>query len=110
MSTFNVLSFGETMALLVADGLGALAAVGRFHKRIAGADSNVAWLSRVGDDAFGRFVIDCQRREGVDCSHLADGPAHPTRFQLKGLEEGPAPACDRHSPSATSQRTHWRPN
>ena len=59
MSEIDILSFGETMAMFVAEQTGDLAHVAQFHKRIAGADSNVAiglsrlgfnvaWLSRVG--------------------------------------------------------------
>jgi hypothetical protein len=69
MSEIDILSFGETMAMFVAEQAGDLASVNAFHKRIAGADSNVAiglsrlgfkvaWLSRVGADSLGRFVID----------------------------------------------------
>ncbi len=50
----------------------------QFHKRIAGADSNVAiglsrlgfnvaWLSRVGNDSLGRYVVDTLQKEGLDC-------------------------------------------
>ena len=42
MSEIDILSFGETMAMFVAEQTGDLAQVGHFHKRIAGADSNVA--------------------------------------------------------------------
>ena len=49
MSELDILSFGETMAMFVAEQTGDLAQVGQFHKRIAGADSNVAiGLSRLG--------------------------------------------------------------
>ena len=79
MHEHDVLCFGETMAMFVAEHCGDLASVGQFGKRIAGADSNVAiglarlgfkvrWLSRVGDDSLGRFVLDSLRREGLDCS------------------------------------------
>ncbi|MBD1554189.1 sugar kinase [Pseudomonas typographi] len=106
MNTFDVLSFGETMAMFVANESGDLADVGTFHKRIAGADSNVAiglsrlgfkvaWLSRVGNDSFGRFVIDTLRREGLDCSHVTVDHAHPTGFQLKSREsDGRDPAVE----------------
>ena len=51
MSDLDILSFGETMAMLVAEQTGDLAAVEHFHKRIAGADSNVAiGLSRLGSN------------------------------------------------------------
>jgi len=98
MSEIDILSFGETMAMFVAEHSGDLAQVGHFHKRIAGADSNVAiglsrlgfnvaWLSRVGDDSFGRFVVDTLKAEGLDCRFVETDPAHPTGFQLKSLEE-----------------------
>ncbi|OOV91374.1 MULTISPECIES: sugar kinase [unclassified Pseudomonas] len=98
MSEIDILSFGETMAMFVAEHSGDLAQVGHFHKRIAGADSNVAiglsrlgfnvaWLSRVGADSFGRFVVDTLKAEGLDCRFVETDPAHPTGFQLKSLEE-----------------------
>lgn len=98
MSEIDILSFGETMAMFVAEHSGDLAQVGNFHKRIAGADSNVAiglsrlgfnvaWLSRVGADSFGRFVVDTLKAEGLDCRFVETDPAHPTGFQLKSLEE-----------------------
>jgi dehydrogluconokinase len=106
MSDFDILSFGETMAMFVAEQNGDLADVGQFHKRIAGADNNVAiglsrlgfnvtWLSRVGDDSLGRFVVDTLRKEGLDCSHVAIDPAHPTGFQLKSrTDDGSDPAVE----------------
>ncbi|VVO90415.1 sugar kinase [Pseudomonas fluorescens] len=106
MSEFDILSFGETMAMFVAEQSGDLADVGQFHKRIAGADNNVAiglsrlgfnvgWLSRVGDDSLGRFVVDTLRKEGLDCSHVAVDTAHPTGFQLKSrTDDGSDPAVE----------------
>jgi len=98
MSEFDVLSFGETMAMLVADQCGDLASVQHFHKRIAGADSNVAiglsrlgfkvgWLSRVGADSLGRFVVQTLEKEGLDCRHVAVDPVHPTGFQFKSRND-----------------------
>ncbi|PKH21499.1 2-dehydro-3-deoxygluconokinase [Pseudomonas sp. 43NM1] len=106
MSEIDILSFGETMAMFVAEQNGDLAAVGHFHKRIAGADSNVAiglsrlgfnvaWLSRVGDDSLGRFVIDTLEKEGLDCRHVAVDFAHPTGFQLKSrADDGSDPRVE----------------
>ena len=101
MSELDILSFGETMAMLVAEQTGDLAQVMNFHKRIAGADSNVAiglsrlgfqvaWLSRVGNDSLGRFVLDTLQGEGLDCAQVEIDPAHPTGFQFKSREEGGA--------------------
>lgn len=98
MSEYDVLSFGETMAMLVAEQSGDLANVERFRKRIAGADSNVAiglsrlgfkvaWLSRVGADSLGRFVVQTLENEGLDCRHVAVDPAHPTGFQFKSRSD-----------------------
>jgi len=98
MSDIDILSFGETMAMFVAEQTGDLAQAGHFEKRIAGADSNVAiglsrlgfnvaWLSRVGDDSLGRFVVATLEREGLDCRHVAVDPAQPTGFQLKSRED-----------------------
>ena len=106
MSDIDILSFGETMAMFVAEQTGDLASIGQFHKRIAGADSNVAiglsrlgfkvaWLSRVGADSLGRFVIDTLEKEGLDCRHVDIDSAHPTGFQLKSrTEDGSDPAVE----------------
>ena len=106
MSEIDILSFGETMAMFVAEQAGELASVNAFHKRIAGADSNVAiglsrlgfkvaWLSRVGADSLGRFVIDTLEKEGLDCRHVDIDPAHPTGFQLKSrTDDGSDPAVE----------------
>ena len=101
MSEIDILSFGETMAMFVAEQTGDLAQVAQFHKRIAGADSNVAiglsrlgfnvaWLSRVGNDSLGRFVVDTLQNEGLDCRHVAVDPLHPTGLQFKSREEAGA--------------------
>jgi dehydrogluconokinase len=106
MADFDVLCFGETMAMLVAEQTGDLAAVSHYHKRIAGADSNVAiglsrlgfnvaWLSRVGNDSLGRFVVDTLKGEGLDCTHVGVDSAHPTGFQFKSrVEDGSDPQVE----------------
>ncbi len=106
MSEFDVLCFGETMAMFVAEQTGDLAGVEVFRKRIAGADNNVAiglarlgfdvaWLSRVGDDALGRFVVATLEREGLDCSHVTVDPRYPTGIQFKSRQDdGADPAVE----------------
>ncbi|MCX2891312.1 MULTISPECIES: sugar kinase [unclassified Pseudomonas] len=106
MHDHDVLCFGETMAMFVAEHAGDLASVGQFAKRIAGADSNVAiglarlgfkvrWLSRVGDDSLGRFVLDSLRREGLDCSAVEVDCNFPTGFQLKArCDDGSDPTVE----------------
>ena len=106
MSKVDVLSFGETMAMLVAEETGDLALVERFHKRIAGADSNVAiglarlgfnvaWLSRVGADSLGRFVRHALQAEGLNCQYVATDTQHPTGFQFKSrVDDGSDPQVE----------------
>lgn len=97
MADFEILCFGETMAMFVAEQPGELDRVEQFGKRIAGADSNVAiglarlgfavaWLSRVGDDSLGRFVLDSLTREGLDCRFVEVDAQAPTGFQMKSRE------------------------
>jgi 2-dehydro-3-deoxygluconokinase len=93
----DVLTYGEAMALFVADETGPLEGVGHFTKRIAGADLNVAiglsrlgfrvgYVSRVGADSFGRYVLDTLAKEGIDASRVIIDQRHPTGFQIKGKQ------------------------
>lgn len=93
-SSPEILAFGEAMTLFVADTPGAMAEVERFQRGIAGADTNVAiglarlgfrvgWLSRVGDDSFGRYIRHTLEREGLDCRYLAADPHHATGLVFK---------------------------
>jgi 2-dehydro-3-deoxygluconokinase len=101
MGTLDVITFGEAMAMFVADEAGDLAAVSRFTRRQSGAEANVAiglarlglrvgWVSRVGDDSLGRFILKTMASEGVDCSHVKVDKQHPTGIQLKSRAEGGA--------------------
>jgi len=101
MAALDVITFGEAMAMFVADEPGDLAAVSRFTRRQSGAEANVAiglarlglrvgWVSRVGDDSFGRFILETMSREGVDCSHVTVDKQHSTGIQLKSKAEGGA--------------------
>lgn len=97
--TLDVLSMGETMALLVAQEPGPLAEVQSFSKRIAGADTNVAiglarldfkvgWVSRLGADSFGSYVRKTIEAEGVDTSQVETDPQRSTGFMLKSRSVG----------------------
>lgn len=97
----EILTFGEAMTLFVADAPGAMDRVETFHRRIAGADTNVAiglarlgfrvgWLSRVGADSFGHYIRRTLEAEGLDCRHLIDDPDHATGLIFKERAEGGA--------------------
>ncbi len=94
MQTLDVVTCGEAMAMFVAATPGDLAKVEQFIRRMAGAEINVAvgltrlglrvgWVSRLGEDTFGRFIREALAAEGVDCSCVAIDPRYPTGFQLK---------------------------
>ena len=77
MENLDVITIGEAMAMFVATETGDLAEVEHFMKRVAGAELNVAtglarlglkvgWVSRVGNDSFGRFVLQSLAKNGTD--------------------------------------------
>ena len=104
----DVITFGEAMMLLVADRPGPLEEAQSFHKRTAGAETNVAiglarlgfkvgWASRLGTDSMGRYLLDAMRREGIDCSHVMCDAAQKTGFQFKGrVLDGSDPPVEYH--------------
>ncbi|BEP61047.1 sugar kinase [Variovorax sp. V213] len=115
-TAFDVALFGEAMLLLVADRPGPLENAEAFHKRTAGAETNVAiglsrlglkvgWASRLGTDSMGRYLIAAMKGEGIDCSHVICDPAQRTGFQFKGrVTDGSDPPVEYHRKgSAASQ-------
>ncbi|WP_420994628.1 sugar kinase [Cupriavidus sp. 30B13] len=93
-AAIDVVTLGESMALFVAGEAGALRDVEHFTRRLAGAETNVAiglarlglkvaWVSRLGTDSFGDFVLDSVAREGVDCAQVTRDATRPTGFMLK---------------------------
>lgn len=90
----DVITLGEAMAMFVATQTGDLAEVESFTKRIAGAELNVAiglsrlglkvgWVSRVGNDAFGRFTLQQLKKEGINHHQVRIDGRYPTGFQIK---------------------------
>ncbi len=97
----DLITLGETMVLLSPLTEGPLQYVYHFEKRYAGAESNVAiaaarlghpagWISRLGDDDFGRYILCSLRGEGVDTSQVRLDPGHPTAvfFRSRGAVGG----------------------
>jgi dehydrogluconokinase len=115
---FDVALFGEAMLLLVATEPGPLEHTSGFHKRTAGAETNVAiglarlglrvgWASRLGTDSMGRALLAAMQAEGIDCSHVRSDPGQPTGFQFKErVTDGRDPLVESHRKgSAASQMT-----
>jgi 2-dehydro-3-deoxygluconokinase len=102
----DVVTYGEAMAMFVANDAGPLANVSQFTRRAAGAELNVAiglarlgfrvgWMSRVGADSFGQFVRDVLAAERIDAQAVLTDERHPTGFQLKSkCDDGSDPAVE----------------
>ncbi|MBW3625495.1 MAG: sugar kinase, partial [Armatimonadetes bacterium] len=97
----DVVTFGESMALVQPLQDGPISYAPLFTRAIAGAESNLAialarlgfrtrWISRVGEDPFGDALLQTIRGEGVDVSLVARDPGAPTAVffrEMKGAGE-----------------------
>lgn len=99
----EVLTFGETMVLLNPDANGPLRYVNNFKKSVGGADSNVAialsrlghksaWFSKLGNDEFGRQILNIIRGEGVDTSKVTFDEDARTGLMIKERVSGENPS------------------
>jgi 2-dehydro-3-deoxygluconokinase len=98
----ELVTIGETMVVFEPMAEGPLRYVGHFKKGYGGAESNVAigltrlghsagWISRVGNDELGKFIISSIRGEGVDTSRVTLDNKYPTGIYIKErLTEGTA--------------------
>ncbi|HEC8324227.1 TPA: sugar kinase [Providencia rettgeri] len=94
----DVITLGEAMMMFVATQTGELHDVESFVRRAAGAELNVAiglsrlglksgWISRLGDDSFGRFIKATLDKEQLDSQCVTVDSRYPTGFQLKSKAE-----------------------
>jgi len=90
----DVLSIGETMALVVPARPEPVEAAEDFRVEVGGAESNLAchlamagrrtaWFSALGDDALGRRTRTRIERHGVDTSSVHLDPSAPTGLYVK---------------------------
>lgn len=90
----SVVTFGETMVVLNAARTGPLRYVESFTRSLGGAESNVAvgvvrlghtaaWMSAVGDDEWGRYIVTTLRGEGVDVERVMFDSTAPTGLYVK---------------------------
>ncbi len=105
---FDVLTLGEAMVLFAAQEPGPLEEAFRFHRFCAGAELNVAigltrlghrvaYLSRLGNDSAGRFLLRCLAREGIATGLVETDSAYPSGFMLKSKAvDGQDPQIEYH--------------
>lgn len=95
----EVVTAGEPMALMLAEGQRPLRDADRFIRSVAGSESNVAiglarlghsvaFAGRIGADAAGEWVRHALRADGVDTRWLRDDPGHPTGLILRDYPAG----------------------
>ncbi|GAB3206698.1 sugar kinase [Marinactinospora thermotolerans] len=98
-ATYDAVCLGETMALLAPISGAPLVERPALAMEIGGAESNVAcglaqfgrrtaWLSRVGDDPFGRIICAVLADHGVDVGAVEIDPDRPTGLYLKDPAPG----------------------
>jgi len=90
----DLITIGETMAVFTPASRGKLRYVRDFNLKIAGAESNLAigmqklgystgWISKLGDDELGQFIIQTLRGEGIDLSNISIDSNRPTGIMIK---------------------------
>src|SRR5690606_8413615 len=90
----DVVTIGETMLLFTPDTEGHMRYASNFSRKFGGAESNVAiglsklghkagWISRVGNDEFGKAIVSFLRGEGVDVSQVKYDDKAPTGLFFK---------------------------
>lgn len=115
----DVVLFGEMMQMMVADRPGPLETISTFHKRTAGAETNVAiglaraglrvgWASRLGTDSMARYLLGEMQREGVDCSRVVCDPSQRTGFLFKGRVTAGDPPVEYHRKGSAA--SHFAPD
>jgi 2-dehydro-3-deoxygluconokinase len=104
----DVLTLGEAMVLFAAEDAGPLAHAARFRRYSAGAELNVAiglarlglqvgYLSRLGADSFGQFLLDTIAAEGISTALLGLRGGERTGFMLKACTlDGSDPEIEYH--------------
>lgn len=91
----DVITFGEPLFLFYANEIAKLEDVSTWNSALAGAETNVAtglsrlghktgFVTKLGDDAFGRFILKAMEAENIDVKNIKISPEHKTGLYLKG--------------------------
>jgi 2-dehydro-3-deoxygluconokinase len=110
----ELLTFGETMALMMPTGSKGLEYSSQLHSLFGGAESNVAigvarmghragWFGRLGKDPLGRMILKKIRGEGVDVSRAELTAEAPTGLMMREVLMGKTSVYYYRKNSAASQ-------
>jgi 2-dehydro-3-deoxygluconokinase len=96
----DIITIGDAMITMNPTSKGPMRFVHSFERNVGGAELNVAigcarlgletgWISRLGNDEFGRYIQHFVRGEGIDTSQLKLVDGYPTSVNFKEvLEDG----------------------
>ncbi|WP_188206777.1 sugar kinase [Alkalibacillus aidingensis] len=94
----DIITIGDAMIAFNPSKTGPMKFVDSFQRNIGGAELNVAigcsrlgldagWISRLGNDEFGKFIRNFARGEGIDISEVELVDGHPTSLNFKEIME-----------------------
>lgn len=94
----EILTIGDAMVTLNPASKGPMRFVESFNRKVGGAELNFAigcarlgldtgWISRLGNDEFGRFIRNFVRGEGIDISQVMLVDRYPTSVNFKEIME-----------------------
>lgn len=93
---YDVITLGEAMIAFSPSSTGPMKFVNSFEKKIGGAELNLAigcsrlglkagWISRLGNDEFGKYIHHFARGEGIDVSQVKLVDGYPTSLNFKEI-------------------------
>ncbi|MGE4531060.1 MAG: carbohydrate kinase family protein [Acidithiobacillus sp.] len=99
----KIICYGELMIDMIAEDRGPLSDAQRFRKHAGGAAANVAaqikklggdptFLGKLGDDAFGHYLIDYMQGYGIDTGDVIMDPVRRTTVAFVGLNKENIPS------------------
>jgi 2-dehydro-3-deoxygluconokinase len=94
----DVITLGDAMVTFNPAARGPLKYVSSFERKVGGAELNVAlgcsrlglksgWISRLGNDEFGKYIYNFVRGEGIDVSEVKLVDGYPTSLNFKEIME-----------------------
>ena len=94
----DVITIGDAMITFNPSSKGPMRYVHSFERKVGGAELNFAigcsrlglntgWVSRLGNDEFGRYIMNFVRGEGVDVSEVKFVDGYPTSLNFKEIME-----------------------